>query len=170
MATLFNQEIVNLLTPVFVFIFVFAALYTLLMRVKFFGDKPGFNLVIAFASAMLIFLTPQAHVVITSFTPWMALFTLLLIFIFVFFLFIGVKEKTLEEVATGGTFAFWMCLIVAILFLVALTKAYGPFLMTNQNPGFWNSAKRVIFHPKTLGVFFVLAIAAYTIRYIGSHE
>ena len=170
MATLFNQEFVDLLTPIFVFIFVFVALYALLLKTKIFGDKAGFNLVISFATAMLIFIVPEANVVITLFTPWMALLTLLLIFIFVFFMFLGVKEKTLVDVASGGTFAFWMVLIVAILFLVALTKAYGPFLMVDQNVGFWGSVKRVIFHPKTLGVLFVLTIAAYTIRYLGSHE
>lgn len=170
MATLFSPEFVTLLTPIFVFIFVFAGLYALLTKVKWFGDKSAFNLIIAFATAMLIFFVPETHVVITSFTPWIGLLSMLLIFIFVFLLFLGMKEKTLQEVVGGGTFAFWMILVIVILFLVALTKAYGPFLMVNQNPGFWNSVKRVVFHPKTLGALFMLTIAAYTVRYIGSHE
>ena len=171
MATLFSQEFIALLTPIFVFLFVFVVLYALLMKAKFFGDKAGFNLVIAFAVAMLVFLVPEAQIVVTSFTPWMLLLTILIIFIFMFFMFLGVKEKTLvEEVVQGGAFGFWIVLIIIILFLVALTKGFGPFLMANQQPGFWNSVKRVVFHPKTLGVLFVLAIAAYTARYIGSHE
>lgn len=170
MATLFGPEISSILTPIFVLIFVFAAVYALLSRTKFFGEKTGLNLVIAFASTMLIVLVPEAQTVMLTFTPWMAIFTMLLVFIFVFFMFMGVKEKSLTDLASGGGFAFWMCLIIAIIFLISLTKAFGPFLMVNQEPGFWNSVKRVVFHPKTLGVLFVLVVASYTARYIGSHE
>ena len=170
MATLFSPEFADVLTPIFVFIFVFALLYALLAKTKFFGDKSGFNLVIAFATSMLILIIPESQVVISVFTPWMGLLVVLMIFIFMFFIFLGVKSETMAEFTKSSGFAFWVVLIIVILFLVALTKAFGPFLMTNQNPGFWNAVKRVVFHPKTLGALLVLAIAAYAIRYIGSNE
>ena len=81
MATLFSPEFVTLLTPIFVFIFVFAGVYALLLKTKWFSDKQMFNLIIAFATAMLIFFVPEAHIVIASFTPWMGLFTILLLFV-----------------------------------------------------------------------------------------
>ncbi len=170
MATLFSEGFVEVLTPIFVFIFLFAALWALLMKTKFFGDKPAFNIIIAFAASMLVFIVPEAQVVITTFTPWIAILTILIIFIFAFFMFLGVKDKTLTDFASGGGFAFWAVLIICIIFLVSLTKAFGPFLMVNQSPGFWNSVKRVLLHPKTLGALFILMVASYTVRYLGSHE
>jgi hypothetical protein len=170
MATLFSEEFVTLLTPIFVFLFVFTALFALLKKTKFFGTNVGFNLVISFAASMLVFVVPESHVVVASFTPWVALFTILIVFLFVFFMFFGVQEKDIGKFVQTSTFTFWMVLIIVIIFLVALTKAFGPFLMVNQNPGFWNAVKRTVFHPKTLGALFVLVISAYAIKYLGSHE
>lgn len=170
MAIPLNQNVLDVLTPIIVFLFVFAGLYALLMKVKFFGDKSGFNLVVAFAVSMLFFIMPEAQRVLVIFTPWMVLMVILLLFIFLFFMFLGVKGETVMEFAQDGGFIFWMVLIIVIIFLISLTQVFGPFLMVNQQPGFWNSVKRTIFHPKTLGALFLLAVAAYAARYIGYNE
>ena len=57
-----------------------------------------------------------------------------------------------------------------MLFLIALTQVYGPFLVTNAEAGFWNATKRAIFHPKMIGALFVLIIAAYTVRFVASNQ
>jgi len=170
MATPLNQELLTFLTPIFVFIFVFVAMYALLLKTEFFGKQQGFNLTIAFAAAMLFFLVPEGRTVITTFTPWLLLFGFLVLAIFVIFMSLGVKSETLVGVAKETSFIFWILLIIVILFFVALTKAFGPFLMVNNTAGFWNSTKRAIFHPKTLGVLFLLLVASFTVKYIGSNE
>ena len=170
MATLFSSEIMEFLTPIFVFIFIFAAAYALLVKTKFFGEKAGFNLVIAFAVAMLLFVVPEAQVFVTSFTPWAVMLTLLVLFIFMFFMFLGVKDDAIVDYIKSSGFTFWMVVIFIVLFLVALSKAFGPFLMINQQPGFWNAVKRTLFHPKTLGALFILGVAAFAARYLGAHE
>jgi hypothetical protein len=170
MATLFNEEIFGLLTPIFVFIFLFTGIYILLINVKIFNEKPAFTAIIAFAGSMLVFIVPEAQIVTASFTSWMALLMLLVLSIFLIFMFLGVKNETLVDIAQDGGFVFWVVLVVIILFLIALSKAYGPFLMVNQTPGFWNATKRTIFHPKVLGVLFIFAVAAFTVRYLAANK
>ena len=61
------------------------------------------------------------------------------------------------------------CIIIFIvIFLISLTRALGPIFQTNIEPGFWNATKRLIFSPRVLGSLFLLAVAAYTVRYLGS--
>ena len=170
MATPFDETILPVLSPIFVFLLVFAVTYALMAKTKYFGDKAGFNIVIALCISLLFLIVPEARVVMATFTPWFVILLLLTLFIFLFFMFLGVKEKTLTDMAEQPGFSFWAVLILIILFLVALTKAFGPFLLVNQQPGFWNSVKRVVLHPKTLGALFILAVASYAARYIGSNE
>jgi len=60
--------------------------------------------------------------------------------IFMFFMFIGVNNNSMENVAKNSTVITVSIIAIIVLFLVALTNAYGPFLMVTQGTGFWATA------------------------------
>ena len=170
MATIFDAGILGILTPILVFIFLFAIVYALLLRIPFFGENKNFNAIIAFSIALLTLIIPEARIVVSQFTGWFILLAILVLFIFLFFIFLGVKHETLIDVAKSGTFVTFAVIFIIVLFLIALTNAFGPFLMTNQQPGFWNAVKRVIFSSRFLGVLLILMIASYAIRFLSSSQ
>lgn len=171
MATPLDTGLLVFLTPAIIFVFIFAVFYALLAKTKMFADKSAFNVVIALAVAFLTLIVPQVQGVVLSFTPWMLVLVIFVLFIFVFFMALGIKgEDMVKNVAKDATFVTVAVIAILVLFLVALTKSFGPFLLVNNEPGFWNAVKRTLLHPRMLGVLFLLFVASYTIRFIVKNE
>lgn len=159
------------LLPVFLFIFFFAFGYGLLLKTKFFGDNKGLLATIAFIMALLVVLMPQARLVVSLFTPWVALLGMLVVLILVMFMFLGVKEDAIVKETVGHPlFITFVAAAIIILFLVALSQAYGNFLLVNNQPGFWNDTKRLLFAPRILGAIFILVVSGYMIRYLTTNK
>lgn len=170
MATPLDVSFLGTFTPIFVFLLIFSLLYSLLIKTKFFGDNKNYLTVIAIATALLFLMNSQAQGVVALFTPWFILFVFLLLFIFLFFIFLGVKHEDIGNLFHKPGYISIVVAGTLLLFLIALTKVYGPFLMVNNAPGFWPMTKRLLFNPRILGVVFLLAVAAYTINYIVAPE
>ena len=169
MATPLDTSLIAYLTPVFVLILVYAIIYALISKLSLFGKSPVVHAAIAFSTSFLFLIIPAARTVLTVFTPWFIILVILTLFIFLFFMFLGVKEDQLASLATKNTtFITFTDAAILIIFLIALSQTFGPFLLTTNQPGFWNAVKRTIFHPKTLGAIFLLMLAAYTINYLSN--
>ena len=134
----------TLLAPAFVFIFVFAIVYALLKKIKFFGDAEGINAIVAFIMGVFVIMAPGAQVVLSSFLPSFFLFMVFVFFMIMFFMFLGVKGESIVSVAKDSVFMTFSIIVISILFLISLSTAYGPFLMVGSSPGFWESTKRLI--------------------------
>tara|TARA_Y100000310_G_scaffold322163_1_gene380860 strand:+ start:8938 stop:9453 length:516 start_codon:yes stop_codon:yes gene_type:complete len=167
MATIFESGGVgDLISIAFVFLFVFVILFALLKKIKLFGDNEGFNSIVAFIFASFTVMVPESRVVVGNFLPWFFMFFMLALVMFMFFMFLGVKEETMAEVAKNSTFITVSIATVIILFLMAMTKAYGPFLMAGEGAGFWPTTKRLIFSRNFLGVIFMLFVSAYAVIFL----
>lgn len=170
MATILDTSIVSFLTPVFIFLFLFAIFFALIKRFKIFGDKSeNLAAIASFSLALLIVLSTPARDVVQTMTPMVVVFFLFVFLIFLFFLFLGVKDEDLVKHVVKSP-GFYSIIIIAfiIIFLISITKAFGPIFQVTGQTGFWESTKRVIFSPRVLGGVFLLAVAAYTVRYLGS--
>ncbi len=169
MATILDAtELGALIAPAFVFIFAFAVLFASLKKIKIFGENDGVNAIIAFIAAMFIIMMPETSVLVTSFVPWFFMLGILVVAIFMFFMFLGVKGDAIVDVAKNSTFVTFVVIAIIILFLIAMTQAYGPFLMVNGGNSFWDVTKRLLFSKKVLGLLFMLFVAAYAVSFIGT--
>ena len=167
MVTIFESSgIGNLLSMAFVFLFVFVIIFALLKKIKIFGDNEGFNSIIAFVFAGFTIMVPESQMVIGNFLPWFFLFFMLALVMFMFFMFLGVKEESLIDVTKGSTFITVVISVIIILFFMAMTNAYGPFLMVGEGSGFWQTTKRLIFSRNFLGVIFMLFVSAYAVTFL----
>tara|TARA_Y100000310_G_scaffold345473_1_gene465376 strand:+ start:3126 stop:3641 length:516 start_codon:yes stop_codon:yes gene_type:complete len=171
MATIFEAGgLQDILAPAFVFIFVFAIVFALLKKIKIFGGNDGVNAIVAFIIGAFTIMVPESTVVIGSFLPWFFLLFFLILVIFMFFMFLGVRGEEMADVAKSSAFVSFMVIMIIILFLVAMTKAFGPFLMVTGGTGFWAMTKTLIFSKKVLGLIFMLFVAAYAVTFIASKE
>ena len=165
MANLLDLNLIGFLAPALVFIFFWVVTYAILSKVKIFGDNKGVNLTIAFTVALLVLINVKITRVITAFIPWVFGFFILLLFIYVLFMFFGVDEKFLSGLIKNET-TIWVPVlsIIVIMFLFALTVVFGPFLQVTDQPGFWETVKRTVFHPRVLGAIFIIIVASSLIR------
>ncbi|GEM_PF-1057581 len=171
MATLLDATgLGDILSLIFVFLFVFAVIYAVLKKAPFFGDNAGLNSIIAFIFAAFSVMIPESTIVIGTFLPWFFMFFLLVVLLFMFFMFLGVKNEDMMEAAKNDTVMTIILLVVITLFLISLTQAYGPFLMVNGGTGFWATTKRLIFSRKFLGIIFMFVIASFTIGFLGNKQ
>ena len=158
-------------TPAFVFLFIFICAYALLKKSGWFGDSESVNLCIAFLTSVLFMVVPEAVDIVAFVTPWVAILAMLVLFIVILFLFMGAKESDVVKVVTQNAAVLTILFVLlGIIFLTALTNVFGPFLLTGGGTGFWDVTKRVIFHPRTLGLIFLLVIASYAIRFITAEK
>ena len=148
------------------FLLVFAVSFALLKKTKIFGESDGANALISFIVGLLTIMFTESQVLIINFIPWTVLFMVLILFIFMFFMFLGVKEEDMVNVAKDTSFTTFTVIAIIILFLVAMSKAFGPFLLADGGGGFWAVTKRAIFSTRFLGVIFLLFVAAYAVRFI----
>src|SRR3989338_1718302 len=170
MATILDTSIVSFLTPIFIFILLFAIFFALIKKFKIFGDKSENLAAIAtFSLSILIVLSTPARDVVQTMTPMIVIMFLFVFLIFLFFMFLGAKDDDLvKHVVKSPGFYNTMIVIFLIIFLISLTKAFGPIFQVSGQAGFWESTKRVVFSPRVLGGLFLLMIAAFTVRYLGS--
>lgn len=167
MATLLDPGIAEFLSPVIMFLLVTTILYAFLIKSKLFGENKSFAAIIAFTIAFLFLFTQGVSDVVRLFTPWFVLLLVTVLFVVMFFIFLGAKEESVvKEVIATPTFITFAVIAFLVVFLVAIGKVYGPVFAVNQQPGFWNVFKRLVFSPKALGMFFLLVVAAYTIRFL----
>lgn len=172
MATIFDAgPLGSLLGMVFVFILVFIVSYALLKKIKAFGANDGFHAIVAFVLAVFTIMVPESQVIMSNFLPWSFMFFLLIMVIFMFFMFIGVKEDDMvANVAKSTGFISIVIAAIVILLLVAMTKAYGPWLMVDGGTGFWATTKRFIFSRYFLGLIFMLFVGSYAISYLSPKD
>lgn len=170
MATFLDVGLVSFLTPIFIFLFLFAIFYALLKKFKIFGDKTeNLSAVASLSLALIVLFSTPARTIVHTMTPMIAVVFVLVFLAFLFFMFLGVKgEDMVTNVAKSPGFYTTMIIAFIVIFLIALSQAFGPIFATNLEAGFWNATKRLIFSPRVLGALFLLAIAAYAVRYLGS--
>lgn len=172
MASFLDIGIVKFLTPVFVFLFIFALCYAVLDKFKLMGGNTLIRAVISFAVAMLFLFSDPAMELVKFLTPWFLIFVLVGFFIVALFLFLGVRGESMTKALENPT-VFWIILIlVIVLLLVAVSKVFSGAVSPyageeGKNP--ISEGIKAIVHPRVLGALFLLIIAAFAVRFIGAN-
>ncbi len=166
MATPLQTDVLNFLTPIFIFILVFVGGYALLNKTKIFGTNQGLQALAAFAAAMFFIMDPAGRALVIIGTPWLMFFGLLVVGVVAMLLFFGVKDKDIAEAMGGPTMLTIIISFFVIMFLVVLSMVYGPVLVADESPTFWGAVKRTLYHPRVLGAIFLIAVASYIVRWV----
>src|SRR3989344_1267536 len=174
MATILDFNLLNFISPIILFLFVYIILYGLLSKVEMFGKSQGIRAFISFCMAILFLLVPPAGGIIRFFTPWFIVFVIFGMFLMLMFMFAGIKQEDLIKTvyAHGGIYGLVIAVVI-ILFLVSFSEVFGPGLF--DYPGsnttyWWDNVKGALFNTKILGILVILIIAAETIRQFGNKE
>ena len=171
MATILDVGILDHFVPVFVFVFVFVVFYAVLLKTKILGDNKGLISLASFAVALLFIITQAATEFVQLVTPWFAVLIIVIMCFLLIFMFLGIKPGAIAEaISNEGT--VWVIIIILIILLgLALTKVVGPGIAAitqgeDTEEGFMGKIGTILFHPKILGVLFILIMASYAIKHI----
>ncbi|MBS1267257.1 MAG: hypothetical protein MAG795_01229 [Candidatus Woesearchaeota archaeon] len=187
MATVFDIGLLESFSPIFTFIFVFAAMFGILQVVKIFGDKSqNLNSIIALCIAIFITFADKPRLMIRGMIPWFAMLFVFGMFLIMAmrFIFGDIGDEMFLEMLGGKPGAGWWVLVGAILILVVgVSSVLGPEITPGSNTttpvpvgssgsgststGDWRTnVLNTLYHPKLLGAVLLLVIALFTILLI----
>lgn len=170
MATLLDLSLLSYFKPFFTFILVWVIFYAILQKTKIFGPNQGLNALISISVAALFMFTPGVSDMINIITPWFVVLMIFILLLVGIFMMVGIKEGSIAE-AFSQDWLIWLIVIVVILFIFgfAFTKVFGSSIQkVYAGEGEAGDAVfdvgRVLFHPRVLGMLFLLVVVSQAIR------
>src|SRR3989338_6231238 len=177
MATVLDVGILQYFVPIFVFMFVTIIMWALLEKVKFFAS-PASNLMIAFLLGVLFILIPELTTVVSLVTPWFVIFIIFLLLLILTFIFMGVKPDFIATIFGGdkpNLVVVWAIIVIFLgIFGYAFTQVYGDQIhditagssQEGTDGELVQSVGEILFTPKVMGMFFLLLIAVFVVRFV----
>ena len=185
-ATFLDIGLVSYFGVIFPILLVFVIVFAMLQKTTIFGTNKGLQAIIAFCVAMIMLLTPGLIQVINTMAPWFVVLFVFLILLLVCLQFLGVSEKSIiDYMSTDWETPHWFVLAFALVILIgSVATVYGSSLLpyssddanatvgadggltgVSQDTGDFNAnVGRLLFHPKTIGLVFILLVGSFTIR------
>jgi hypothetical protein len=185
-----DLSLIQLFTPVFTFIFIFAVIYALMQFAKVLGDNKLLHSAIAFTIAIFgAVLSNTARDMIEYMVPWFTVFIIFTVLVIVMYKIFGATDDDVRTVIRKHSGVQWTIAIFAILIaLGALSNSFGQkALAGTENPGevtdpqnpdwrpgattpgttgtsdFSTNLNRTFYHPKVIGMLFLMLVATFAI-------
>jgi len=155
MATFWDVGLLQYITPVLVFILVFALLYAILQKSKFLGGSQRLDFMIAMVVALLALISESSIKLIAVLTTWYVLLIVAVILIT-----LSISSGNAEGISQLPGKHMTIFYLAVIILLVSISNVFGPVFTPyseGADPGWW--ALRTIFHPKVFGTLIIMLIA-----------
>lgn len=161
MATFLDITGLQQFSTIFVFIFVWLVVYAILTYSKILGENKAIHVIIGLVIALLVLFSPIATGTIEYIAPWFAV-----VFIFVIFASIALKLFGATGVESLGSLRI-VTVVVILLVLVVGALSYVRQQVTapgdNETSIDYGKTTTLLFHPKILGIIFLMIISIFTI-------
>jgi hypothetical protein len=161
MATFLDIAGLQQFSSIFVFIFIWLVVYAILAFSKILGENKAINIMIGLVVGILVLFSPIATGVIEYIAPWFAV-----IFIFVIFVTIALKlfgATGVESLGSLRTVTFVVIILVLIVGALSYVRQQVTVPGDNETSVDYGKTTTILFHPKILGIIFVMIIAVFTI-------
>ena len=177
-----DLTLLKFLSPIFVFLLVFALTYALATKSKFFGDNKIVHMVVALCLASLVAITGRISTTLELALPWMGLFLVLIVLIFSIYGFFGIETKRTWDFLGRPALIGLIFLVFIISIVIAYEDVLSPYPTTeevtlengtvviqeaepSQSP--MGEGIKALVHPKIMGALVILIIAAITAKLLG---
>lgn len=171
MATFLDIGLLENISMVFSFLFVFVVAYAFMEAFKFLGEgKAGIRAILALCLAVFALLSSNVMKLINTMAPAFVVGMIFLFLLFMIYKMFGVKDDWLSKAVSGekGAAFYWVLIIGILIFLGSFATVYGSKLLsytegTNTTSTVSHNIGTTFFHPKVLGFFFLMLVAVFTI-------
>ena len=160
MATFLDVTGLQYFSSFFVFIFVWLVVYAILAYTKVVGDSKPIHWIVGLVIALLVLLSPIATGAIAFISPWFAL-----VFVFLIFIMMALKVfgGSAADLADSGQLKVAFLAFIFILVVGVFAYIREQAAIPEGEDIDYSKTTSIIFHPKVLGIVFVLLIAVFTI-------
>ncbi|MFC1741431.1 hypothetical protein ACFL3V_02760 [Nanoarchaeota archaeon] len=189
MATFLDIGLAQHFTVIFPILLVFTIVFALLEKTKILGENKGLHSLIALCLAVMILFVPGLATVLVIMAPWFVVMFILILFFLMLLMTFGTSWESIVGVASKWQTPHWFFLVISlVIFVGALASVYGGSMLPFSNEGnftqvgdseegtttdtgdFNQNVGRVIFHPKTIGLIFILLVGSLTIRLLAGAQ
>ena len=191
MATFLDISIFSHIRIIFVFLFIAALIYAILLKTKFLGQNKTISVIIAFSVAILFSMMGSTNQMLDLVLPAFAIFLLFGFMIGTLFIFLGGSSDNISSVFGDNPkiMGYWVLIITLLIFLGGFGKIFfdptseqavginktvtdgngntieagsGEAIGQVGENAFWDT----IFHPKVLGFIALMMIGTFTVMYM----
>jgi len=166
MATFLDVGLLSLVTPIFVFLFIFVVIYAILLKTKILGENNALIVTAALSVAVIaMFAGSSVPNFILNTVPWIvALFIGLLFLIFIYLFLGGGTEKEIME-GMGLKWVVFVIFIVIIFIGMVQVLTISPLQGGNTtDDAFKQEVVSTLVHPRILGALFLIIVAAFSVK------
>ncbi len=190
-----DLSLLKVATPLFTLILVTAITYAFASWGKLFGENKFVHVIISFIIGIFVtVVSDSARKIIEYIIPWFTVIFIFLVFLLILFKVFGATDESIRNVITKHTGTQYTLIIIGIVILLgALANTFGQQMLEttagkakaanssimekyDSMKGTGNTATQDIetnitatfYHPKILGMLFVLIIGAIAIRSMAS--
>ena len=157
--------------PIFSFLFIFVIVFAVLDKFKLMGENKTVKFIAALSIALLFLFSQETLNFVNFVTPWFVVLVVVALFILALFMFMGVKEKQMEETVRDPRVYWTVLVIIIILLIAAIGTVFSDFFATEggeiTDPT-KASITQILVHPRVLGALFLLVIVSFAIKNIAS--
>ena len=165
MATFLDVTGLQHFSSIFVFLFVWIAVYAVLIWSKILGDNKFVHALIGLLLAIFVLISPIATSIVADVAPFIAVVFLFIILISVASTMLGANIESFP--ALKGVF---LVFIIIIIVIAAGVKVREKVNVPSETQTDLSKTVNLIFHPTFLGTILVLAIAVFTIALLASRS
>jgi len=135
MATFMDIGLLDFFSNIFLFLFIFAAVYAIIIKTKIFGDSKNLVSIIAVAIAIIVVITKPVATFLLYIVPWF----FVLAFVIMMFIFAG-KLFGVSDNSISNSFHWkktpiltWVIIFVVLILVFAFSNMFGQDLL-EDNP------------------------------------
>lgn len=160
MATFLDISGLSSFSSFFAFAFVWLATYAILKYTKVLGDNEAINIVLGLFIGLFALFSPLATGIITYVAPWFAV-----VLIFAVFGIMAMKMfgGSFESLGSLRILTFVVIVLIIVVSALSYVRQNISIPGDNETTADYNKGVNVLFHPKILGVIFIMVIAIFTV-------
>jgi len=185
MATFLETGLLNYFSIVFPALLVFVLIFALLQKIKILGESKSINALVAIALGFIVLLSENILSLINFAAPWFVIFFIFMVLLLVVFKLMGASDENIASVIRNDKIVQWAIIAISLIIVAsALGNVYGQKLLpltAEENvteavedgeitsvatTSYRTNVAAVFFHPKMLGLVFLLLVAVFTIALI----
>jgi hypothetical protein len=190
MATFLDIGLLQHVNIIFPFILVWVVTYSILQWREVFGkNQQNMHAMIAAVVGFMTLFSPPVTAIIQYMSPWFAMLLIFSMFVILFLKFFGVSDKAITAAFETSPDARFLTYWILVISLIVLAGAFGKVFFAGESvyvggnslitpvitPANYTAGDvatasgeanfaATLFHPKVLGMLFIMIIAAFTIK------
>ena len=165
MATFLDVTGLSYFSNIFVFLFVWLAVYGVLIWTKILGENKFVHALISLLLAIFVLISPLATSIVADVAPFLAV-----IFLFIVLISIATHMLGANIDAFPSLKGIFIVFIVLVIVISAGVKIRENVNVPSETQKSLSTTVGIIFHPTFLGIILVFAIAIFTIALLAGRS